>query len=100
MSRIGKRPIAVVEGVQVQYSNRDFSAKGPKGEMKISIHEDVELKVEDGIIQLTPSVSKGITPMFGTTWALVRNMMKGVSTGFVKELNLIGVGYRAVTSSN
>jgi len=100
MSRISKHPITVVEGVQVQYSNRDFSAKGPKGEMKISIHEDVELKVEDGIIQLTPSSSKGITPMLGTTWALVRNMLTGVSTGFVKELNLVGVGYRATTSSN
>ena len=100
MSRIGKRPIPVVDGVQVQYNNRNFSAKGPKGEMEMSIHMDVDLEVNDGIIQLTPSATKGITPMLGTTWALVQNMLTGVSTGFVKELNLVGVGYRASASSN
>ncbi|MGB1854801.1 MAG: 50S ribosomal protein L6, partial [bacterium] len=100
MSRIGKRPIPVADGVQVQYTDREFSVKGPKGEMKMRIHDDVELNTEEGVIQLAPNASKGITPMLGTTWALVRNMLVGVSTGFVKELNLVGVGYRASTSSN
>ena len=100
MSRIGKRPIPVADGVQVQYTDREFSVKGPKGEMKMRIHEDVELQVEEGVIQLAPNASRGITPMLGTTWALVRNMLMGVSNGFVKELNLVGVGYRASTSSN
>ena len=100
MSRIGKRPIPVADGVKVQYTDREFSVKGPKGEMKMRIHDDVELNTEEGVIQLAPNASKGITPMLGTTWALVRNMLVGVSTGFVKELNLVGVGYRASTSSN
>ena len=100
MSRIGKRPIPVADGVQVQYTDREFSVKGPKGEMKMRIHEDVELQVEEGVIQLAPNASRGITPMLGTTWALVRNMLMGVTNGFVKELNLVGVGYRASTSSN
>jgi large subunit ribosomal protein L6 len=100
MSRIGKRPIPVLDGVQVHYNNRDFTAKGPKGEIKMNIHKDVDLELNDGIIQLTPSATKGITPMLGTTWALVQNMLKGVSAGYVKELNLVGVGYRASTSSN
>ena len=100
MSRIGKRPIPVADGVQVQYTDREFSVKGPKGEMKMRIHDDVELNTEEGVIQLAPNASSGITPMLGTTWALVRNMLVGVSTGFVKELNLVGVGYRASTSSN
>ena len=84
MSRIGKRPIPVADGVQVQYTDREFSVKGPKGEMKMRIHEDVELQVEEGVIQLAPNASRGITPMLGTTWALVRNMLMGVSNGFVK----------------
>ena len=86
MSRIGKRPIPVADGVQVQYTDREFSVKGPKGEMKMRIHDDVELNTEEGVIQLAPNASRGITPMLGTTWALVRNM--------------VGVGYRASTSSN
>ena len=81
MSRIGKRPIPVADGVQVQYTDREFSVKGPKGEMKMRIHEDVELQVEEGVIQLAPNASRGITPMLGTTWALVRNMLMGVSNG-------------------
>ena len=55
MSRIGKRPIPVADGVQVQYTDREFSVKGPKGEMKLRIHEDVELQVEEGVIQLAPN---------------------------------------------
>ena len=82
MSRIGKRPIPVADGVQVQYTDREFSVKGPKGEMKMRIHDDVELNTEEGVIQLAPNASRGITPMLGTTWALVRNMLVGVSTGF------------------
>ena len=50
MSRIGKRPIPVADGVQVQYTDREFSVKGPKGEMKMRIHDDVELNTEEGVI--------------------------------------------------
>ena len=65
MSRIGKRPIPVADGVQVQYTDREFSVKGPKGEMKMRIHDDVELNTEEGVIQLAPNASSGITPMLG-----------------------------------
>ena len=71
----------------MQFSDREFSVKGPKGEMKMRIHEDVELQVKEEVIQLAPNASRGITPMLGTTWALVRNMLMGVSNGFVKELD-------------
>ena len=63
MSRIGKRPIPVADGVQVQYTDREFSVKGPKGEMKMRIHDDVELNTEEGVIQLAPNASSGITPI-------------------------------------
>ena len=69
MSRIGKRPIPVADGLHVQYTDREFSVKGQKGEMQMRIHEDVELQVEEGVIQLAPNSSRGLTPMLGTTWA-------------------------------
>lgn len=96
MSRIGKRPINIGTEVQIKYQNRDLSIKGPKGELRMKVHPEVALEVSDHAIRLQPAIEKlGITPMLGTTWALVRNMVHGVTEGFVNELNLVGVGYRA-----
>ncbi len=96
MSRIGKRPINIGNEVQVKYQNRDLSVKGPKGELRMKVHAEVDLDITDQSIRLQPANEQlGITPMLGTTWALVRNMVHGVTTGFVSELNLVGVGYRA-----
>ena len=88
MSRIGKRPIPVADGVQVQYTDREFSVKGPKGEMKMLIHDDVELNTEEGVIQLAPNASKGITPMLGTTWALYE-IPKGVTAKVNANTNIV-----------
>ena len=96
MSRLGKRPISVAEGIQVQYSNRQLSVKGPKGELHLNVHEEVDLSLKEGKIHLAPSdQKKGVTPMLGTMWSHVQSMLKGVASGFVTELSLVGVGYRA-----
>ena len=77
MSRLGKRPISVAEGVQVQYSNRQLSVKGPKGELHLNVHEEVDLSLKEGKIQLAPADQKqGVTPMLGTMWSHVQSMLK------------------------
>ena len=101
MSRLGKRPISVAEGVQVQYSNRQLSVKGPKGELHLNVHEEVDLSLTEGKIQLAPADQKQrVTPMLGTMRSHVQSMLKGVASGFVAELSLVGVGYRASLSGS
>ena len=99
MSRIGKRPITVVEGVQVQYSNRDFSAKGPKGEMNLEVHESVSFTQEENSIQVKWQKDEE-RAMAGTMRALISNYVKGVGEGFEKNIKLNGVGYRAKVQGN
>jgi len=96
MSRIGKRPIKLAQGVEVSFTGRQLSVKGPKGELELVAHPAIELKIDDENIYVSPSELNGpITPMLGTTWALITNMIHGVTEGFQKKLNLVGVGYRA-----
>lgn len=96
MSRVGKNPVAVPAGVEVQLVGHTFSAKGKLGELKLSLSDQVETRVEDGKIWVKPANdSKHARMMWGTTRNLVRNLITGVSQGYTKSLEINGVGYRA-----
>jgi large subunit ribosomal protein L6 len=97
MSRIGKLPVNLPKGVTVDVSDSNvISVKGPLGELKQSIAKDIKVEVENNNIILTrPTESKSHKSLHGLSRALIANMVTGVSQGFKKELELVGVGYRA-----
>ena len=101
MSRIGKRPIKIVQDVEVKFNNRVLEVKGPKGELELQTHSDVDLVIENNTLSVIPS-NKNITKtaLIGTTWKLINNMIHGVSQGFKKQLNLVGVGFKAALNKN
>ncbi len=99
MSRIGKSPIAIPAGVTVQVKDNVVTVKGPKGELSQEVNPDITVKVEDGHVVLTrPSDDKEHRAMHGLYRALVHNMVVGVSEGYKKEMELVGVGYRATAT--
>ena len=96
MSRIGKAPVEVPGGVQVDISGRNIKVTGPKGELEVPIGRGVEVKQEDGSIVLErASESPEHKSMHGLTRSLVQNAVTGVTDGFTKTLQIAGVGYRA-----
>ncbi|MES9990484.1 MAG: 50S ribosomal protein L6 [Candidatus Thiodiazotropha sp.] len=96
MSRVAKSPISLPSGVTVKKSDQTLSVKGPKGEMAMEVHPDVEVAEEDSSLKVSPrSEDKSSWAMAGTMRALVNNMVTGVTQGFEKKLQLVGVGYRA-----
>jgi len=97
MSRIGKLPINLPKGVSVEINDSNvISVKGPLGELKQSIAKDIKVEVENNSIIVTrPSESKIHKSLHGLTRALIANMVTGVSQGFKKELELVGVGFQA-----
>jgi large subunit ribosomal protein L6 len=96
MSRIAKKPVVVPASVEVRESGRLLTVKGPKGTLEHRIHSMVDVNLADGELTFSPrGTSKLANALAGTTRALVNNMMTGVSKGFEKKLELIGVGYRA-----
>ncbi len=94
MSRVAKKPIALPKGVEVSIQGGNVVAKGPKGSLSIAKPEGVEVKVEDGHALLSAADPMHV-PMAGTLRAILANMVKGVSEGFERKLELVGVGYRA-----
>jgi large subunit ribosomal protein L6 len=101
MSRVGKKPIEIPAGVTVNLNGNVVTVKGPKGELTRTFNPDIEIKVEENIINVSrPSESKEHRALHGTTRALLSNMVEGVSKGFEKALELIGVGYRAQKQGN
>ncbi len=99
MSRIGKAPIEIPAGVTVKVENSVVTVKGPKGELSQAVNPDIEIKVEDGHITLTrPSDERDHRSQHGLYRALINNMVVGVSTGYRKEMELVGVGYRAAAT--
>ncbi len=99
MSRIGKSPIAIPAGVTVQVKENTVTVKGPKGELTQDINPDIEVKVEDGHIIVTrPDDERQHRAMHGLYRALIHNMVVGVSEGYKKEMELVGVGYRATAT--
>jgi len=95
MSRIGKLPISIPAGVTVTLNNNIVTVKGPKGELTQEINPLVSLKIEDGVCVLTrPNDEKQTRSLHGLYRALINNMVVGVSEGYKKTLELVGVGYR------
>ena len=96
MSRIGNKVITIPAGVEVNLDDNFATVKGPKGELKQQFDKDMTFNVEGNEITVVrPSDSKRHRTVHGTTRAILANMVEGVSAGFKKELELIGVGYRA-----
>jgi large subunit ribosomal protein L6 len=96
MSRIGKHPVAVPSGVEVQLSGQTLSAKGSLGTLRLVLTNEVTASVADGAVTIAPkNETKQSRAMWGTTRALVNNMVAGVSKGFSITLEINGVGYRA-----
>lgn len=96
MSRIGKKPIEIPAGVTVTINGSDVTVKGPKGELSRSFNADLTITQEENVLTVTrPSDEKTHRALHGTTRAVLANMVEGVSKGFEKSLELIGVGYRA-----
>lgn len=94
MSRVAKKPVALAKGVEVSVQPESISVKGPKGTLSIAKPVGVEIKIEDGHALLSAS-DAALVPMAGTLRAIVANMVHGVSAGFERKLELVGVGYRA-----
>ena len=96
MSRIANAPIAIPSGVEVTLNNKALAVKGGKGQLQLEVHDLVEVKQEEQELKFAAANnSKKSGALAGTYRALAQNMVTGVTTGFVKELQLIGVGYRA-----
>src|SRR5512136_407261 len=96
MSRIGRLPIAVPSGVQINIDGHHVSVKGKRGELTREFHPDIDIKLDDGKVVVTrPSDQPQHRALHGTVRALLANMVQGVSQGFRKTLQIEGVGYRA-----
>lgn len=96
MSRVAKNPVAIPAGVTVDYKGTTLAIKGSKGELKQEIHPAVDVNVVDNNITFTPRDGfEGSNALAGTMRAVVNNMVTGVSKGFERKLQLVGIGYRA-----
>ena len=99
MSRIGKAPIAIPAGVSVDVKENVVTVKGPKGTLTQTINPELDVKIEDGHVTLTrPSDDREHRAQHGLYRALIHNMVVGVSEGYRKEMELVGVGYRATAT--
>jgi len=100
MSKIGKKPITITEDVKVEINGDLLRAKGPKGEGEIKILDGFEVKIEGNLLKVLPKEDflkkeKRFSAFWGTTRALINNLIKGVKDGFVKQLEINGLGYKA-----
>ena len=96
MSRIGKKPVSLPKGVSATLSGQTIEVKGPKGTLSFTATDDVTLVQEDGAVSVKPrGTSKRARQQWGMTRSMVENLTVGVSEGFKRELELVGVGYRA-----
>lgn len=100
MSRIGKAPVSLPKGVEVSVSKgNEVTVKGPKGELKQQVDQDLTIEIADGELTVKrPTDQKRHRAMHGLYRSLINNMVEGVSNGYVKELELVGVGYRAANT--
>lgn len=102
MSRIGKRPLEIPSGVTISVAkDNTVTVKGPKGELKQSIDRDIQLDIKDNVLELVrPTDQIRHRAMHGLYRALIGNMVKGVTEGYTKQLELVGVGYKAANQGN
>ncbi len=97
MSRIGNKPITVPEGIDVKLEGKKITVKGPKGTLEKIVHDNIDVKLENDIITVSrPNDEKENRSLHGLTRTLINNMIQGVSNEFTKQLEINGVGYRAV----
>ena len=96
MSRVGKRPVTIPSGVTASVEGQTVKMKGPKGQLQFVVHDDVEVKFEDGAVKVAPKLETNrAQAMYGTARAQVANLVEGVTKGFERKLEITGVGYRA-----
>lgn len=102
MSRIGKNPVSVPSGVTIDITKGNLvTVKGPKGELIQQVHPELGLNIEDGELTVTrPNESKRMRSFHGLYRSLIHNMVVGVTEGYTKELEVVGVGYRAENKGN
>jgi large subunit ribosomal protein L6 len=101
MSRVGLKPVEIPSGVTLTLNENTVTVKGPKGELTRSFDPEITIKVEDSqVLVERPSDNKNHRALHGTTRSLINNMVEGVTNGFERALELIGVGYRATKSGN
>src|SRR5436190_21801005 len=97
MSRIGKQPIAAPSEVEVSVDGSRVVVKGPKGQLELGFHPDMRILLEDGTVRVErPSDERDHRSLHGLTRTLIANMVEGVTQGYEKRLEIVGVGYRAV----
>ncbi len=99
MSRVAKKPIALPKGVELNIQSDNVSVKGPKGTLSIAKPAGIEVNIEDGTALLSAN-DDALIPLTGTLRAIIANMVHGVSEGFQRKLDLVGVGYRASMQGN
>jgi large subunit ribosomal protein L6 len=101
MSRVGKKPISIPDKTKISYDRRVLTVQGEKGVLRRSIHPAVDLKIEDGVLRVTPLIDDRISrSLQGLTRSLVANMIIGVTKGFQRTLEINGIGYRAEAKGN
>jgi large subunit ribosomal protein L6 len=101
MSRVAKAPVTLPQGVEVTQNGRQVTVKGSKGTLNFTLHELVELKQEDGVLRTVPAQDTQAAWMqTGTARAVLNNLVIGVSKGFERKLQLVGVGYKAQAKGN
>jgi len=101
MSRIGRLPVTVPKGVDVTINGRQVTVKGPKGELSMVLAEPIEIAQNDGVLTVTrPSDDGPVRALHGLSRSLVANMVTGVTEGYRKTLEIVGVGYRVQAKGN
>lgn len=101
MSRIGNKPITVAEGVEVKLDGQHITVKGPKGTLERDIHKNMTVSIEGNVITIArPNDEAENRSLHGLTRTLISNMIEGVLNGYKKELQIVGVGYRAQKQGN
>ena len=101
MSRIGKKPVTIPKGVTASVNGQEVAVKGPKGELKHVLVDDVIAKLENGGIEVVPRQdTQNARAMWGMSRTLISNLMTGVTEGFTRKLEITGVGYRAAVAGS
>lgn len=103
MSRIGKQPITIPSGVTVKANGKDINVKGPKGDLNMTVRPEIDVEIEGDTVRVSPNGSgaeRAARAYHGMTRALLNNMVVGVSKGFEKKLEIVGVGWNAAAQGN
>jgi len=99
MSRVGKKPVAVPAGVTAKVEGQTVSVKGPKGELKFTVPDDVVVAMDNGAIKVDPRTeSKRARAMWGMSRSMINNLVVGVTAGYERKLEITGVGYKAAVA--